>query len=1280
MADGTRSLSNASLISGEESTQLDAVTGQRQYPSERSSSKEKPRRNVAIGDSQEVDQGQSSSGIKAFTSQPKMPTPPKTAPPRSRRRHHTIQGPLRKSSSGGRSAWRKERTKSRAFDSSSPTPPGGPRLSGAGPTLRRSGARVLTSGKTQPVLSTGSKGHGDAFLGEELMRLPLFEACSQLLISEISASACMQSYPPGATIIKEGAPGASFVFVLRGIVFLIVDELKLQRLYPGQCYGETLLLSIDDESKAGLRADTACSVCHIRREDFLEALESFPTEQRFYEKVRAKHKSVDFLWEGTLDRPCELFKSLSERAIRHIDRQIVRRMYFPNERILQEGAPGDEFYILVRGRVTIEIASRVVRTERRDRQEESLLTKEDSSIGVDTASTEVEDSPVCFGELGLLGVQQVRSATVVAQSVCQVRVLYRAAFLRTLEETGEALHEMKAFFQKRYSSGIDKLPAVALQQLFEISIFREVGCSEDFLAFLGEHLEDRIYLRGQTIINEDLPEDKCMYLIGHGSVKVKKEGHEVATLSDGAVFGEITVLGVASKRSSTVVAMETCYMQVLHRSVVVRGLELFPEERRKVLMMALKKEDAYARATAGQPASSSSGSAEVGQMAASATSGQEEAPEEEAEEEDTISDVSPVRRKRESLTSCYSYASFCYDPFSAKAGSLQRAFMKVLRSSLLFSNTSPAFVDEVGTVAIDRIYMPGDAILQEGQRGDSMFIMVSGEAGVFVSDLNNMPGRQVDEGVMHVGALEVGKNNASTAQMTRIGTLQAGSISGELAMLGISMIRSATVEAETICSMWEITQEKALEILQRFPDAQEHFANVIVKHLERTVPTRMASVSLFHGFDRKLRTLLGLYAERRVFFPGQFIVKESHGGESLYIINVGRATLEKKGIAIKTFSVGSHFGSGVMLGFSKAYVGSLVASQTCHVLSIARTSYLQALDHYPSVQAANELIRSEKAATEALKEVIQRISARKLIWKRYQGLNHEEGTMLVLGAMPDSEFSRRVLQCWLQSAREHRHLRKMREREKVMYRQMIQQWSRKKQEAKERARLKHEKAEAEEQLHTTARRPPKARGHSAEAAQLVAMLKAWPTPRPSPYYNLRVWEVLAAELGRPMSTTPLLPLLTPPTTAGSSIRPRAVSVEPHHFGGGEADGLMGTGRSSVTPGRLSRKASVSFSNKGDDVVASMHDDEDEDSTSSDEEQEPGSADEVLNRTFSSSRLSQHEPASARSSRAMQRALGSIVLPAPLEFNQVRRESHCSTRSESRNSRFRSGSAFGLRDA
>mmetsp|Transcript_100022 Transcript_100022/g.173584 ORF Transcript_100022/g.173584 Transcript_100022/m.173584 type:complete len:1371 (+) Transcript_100022:74-4186(+) len=970
---------------------------------------------------------------------------------------------------------------------------------------------------------------GNLFLGEDLMALPVFHQCRHKLLTEISRHMYTQSYAPGTEIVKEGTLGASMLLVLRGAVNMYVDGVKAQRLGDGQYFGETILLGVEEHWKATLKAETSCTIGEIRREDFLGSLDQYPVEKRFYELLRSKHKSVDCVWAGTLEQTVDLFKGLSERLVRQIDSSLVRRIYFVGEKILVEGKPGDEFYILVRGRASIEIAGRTVRIERRDSHTDLLSEDEKSETFQDRPEVRAPPGseaqkaklgpPICFGELGLLGMQQVRSATVVAQTVCQMRVLYRKMFLRSLEEHGESLSSMAHFFEQRYSEGQGQTPTSKLR---EVPIFREVGCKEDFLDFLGQHLEDRMYIQGQKIIDERMPDDRCMYIIGNGSVTVLKNDVEVARLSSGAVVGEITVLGLASKRSSTVVAAETCYVQVLHQSVVVRGLELFPEERKKVLMVAYRRTggvDDDDDAPANSDFSGDGRRASIDDVRKDATESQQ-AP---GADPSVLND-----------TGCMG---------------THRAFMKVLKASPLFANTNSAFVDEISNAAIDRIYMPGDLIIEQGMRGDSMFIMVSGQAGVFVSDPDTVLDTH-DPARMPVGASGGGKAAFDKRCFSRVGTLHAGSISGELAMLGVSLIRSATIEAETICSMWEITQDKALTILERFPDAQRHFGELIVKHLERTVPARILSLQLFRGFDRKFRTLLGLYCERRVSFPGQCVAREGTTGDQLFCINLGKAMLEKKGVPIKTFSSGSHFGSTVMLGIHKLYVGSLVVVQTCHVLSINRTSYIQALDHYPSVQAANELKRSEQQATEDLREAIQRISARKLIWKRYQGmicpdLGKDGLSMANMAGVPtDSDMIQRCVQAWHVTAREMRRIRDKHDRERTQYKQTMEQWLKKRKDAMIRVQMKqqmdqividavNERWSSKQSKQDTL---PPVSCQSPESTQLVSLLKAWPTPRQSKYYNLNVWNVLADSLESNSPTQTLLPLLTgPPNSAETNL-------------------------------------------------------------------------------------------------------------------------------------------------
>jgi hypothetical protein len=62
----------------------------------------------------------------------------------------------------------------------------------------------------------------------------------------------------------------------------------------------------------------------------------------------------------------------------------------------------------------------------------------------------------------------------------------------------------------------------------------------------------------------------------------------------------------------------------------------------------------------------------------------------------------------------------------------------------------------------------------------------------------------------------------------------------------------------------------------------------------------------------------------------------------------------------------------------------------------------------------------------------------------------------------------------------------------------------------------------------------------SEQAQLIQLLKEWPTPQPSTHYDLGFWNVVGEELERP--ETPLLPILSRP--ASSLAPPLDPSPEP----------------------------------------------------------------------------------------------------------------------------------------
>jgi len=486
----------------------------------------------------------------------------------------------------------------------------------------------------------------------------------------------------------------------------VVDTLK-----QGQHIGECLLLGIDDHWDCDLQAATAlgCTICDISREIFWELVVQHARENRIFESLVEKNKACKK--DGTLKYKCQIFDGLSEHALHALDAHLIRRLYFPGEMLLKEGEEGNAVYILVNGFARIEIVGRLVRMEGRHANKERACSRSSSQNSVHTQAThatnfgkksshgrksmsrsasrmsrslsrsfsrhdmdELEDlkEPICFGELGLLGLQEINTASVCVDSHCHVRILHRSFFLEILDKHNESIEATGMMRVVRKGS----LTKSSREMIMKVPCFQEVGCSSEFLDFLASHLEDRIYLTGQQVIVEG-SEERCMYLINQGKTEVYKHGIQIAVRKAGDVVGELTALGVAMKRTADVIASETCYMSVLHQGVVFSGLEMFPQERSKMLTLAIKSQQASGM----------------------------------TQEDGGLHAFSSER--------------------SMTDEEQQEAIVEALRASPVFGDTDPEFLEQLSSIATYHIYMPGEPIIEKGTAGDFLYVVIAGSAAIY---------------------------------------------------------------------------------------------------------------------------------------------------------------------------------------------------------------------------------------------------------------------------------------------------------------------------------------------------------------------------------------------------------------------------------------------------------------------------------------------------------------------------------------------------------------------
>eukprot|EP00920_Eleutheroschizon_duboscqi_P014962 GHVT01034539.1.p1 GENE.GHVT01034539.1~~GHVT01034539.1.p1 ORF type:complete len:300 (+),score=65.81 GHVT01034539.1:655-1554(+) len=110
----------------------------------------------------------------------------------------------------------------------------------------------------------------------------------------------------------------------------------------------------------------------------------------------------------------------------------------------------------------------------------------------------------------------------------------------------------------------------------------------------------------------------------------------------------------------------------------------------------------------------------------------------------------------------------------------------IIRRSSLFSDAPQDFVEATSLKIKKIIYRPGDVIIHQGAFGSSMFLVASGRVAV-------------------------------EAEGIRITTLADGSVFGEMALLGVSGRRTATVKALTFCDVRLLRRASFLRVLGAFP-------------------------------------------------------------------------------------------------------------------------------------------------------------------------------------------------------------------------------------------------------------------------------------------------------------------------------------------------------------------------------------------------------------------------------------------------------------------------------
>jgi len=113
-------------------------------------------------------------------------------------------------------------------------------------------------------------------LEEVLGYVPLFRDLPKRHLKQLASLCDVADYMPDAAIVKEGEPGDAFYVVLKGQAKVTVHNRFVQRLLPGDHFGEIAVLD-GGERTATVRSETPMQLVILTRRDLMKALKADPS-------------------------------------------------------------------------------------------------------------------------------------------------------------------------------------------------------------------------------------------------------------------------------------------------------------------------------------------------------------------------------------------------------------------------------------------------------------------------------------------------------------------------------------------------------------------------------------------------------------------------------------------------------------------------------------------------------------------------------------------------------------------------------------------------------------------------------------------------------------------------------------------------------------------------------------------------------------------------------------------------------------------------------------------
>ncbi len=251
------------------------------------------------------------------------------------------------------------------------------------------------------------------------------------------------------------------------------------------------------------------------------------------------------------------------------------------------------------------------------------------------------------------------------------------------------------------------------------------------------------------------------------------------------------------------------------------------------------------------------------------------------------------------------------------------AYPEILPPIPLFSELpADAFAGVLDALKLIRT-RPGEAVLRQGDAGQSFYVLARGEVRVTRTGDSG-------EGIL-------------------LATLHDGAIFGEMALVSAAP-RSATVTAATDCDLLEFDRD-ALAAASREIGTIARALDKFTR--ERLLANLLSTAALFRPLDRTQRFDLMRRFTAHDMGAGSDIIREGQPGTGLFVVLSGEVDVSKRDgeekVLLATLTPGDVFGEIALLNESGA-TATVTAATNCTVLFLAREYFQRLMAAVPEIR------------------------------------------------------------------------------------------------------------------------------------------------------------------------------------------------------------------------------------------------------------------------------------------------------------------------------------------